>query len=104
LPTVSYTLLDSGHRSTASLRGKVTPVSFWPTRCGGCVAEMPEIVAAHQKFKIRGHDTLAVAMNCDPLARVARFAESRQLPFGAAVDNTGDIAKHFDNVQFTATA
>jgi protein-disulfide isomerase len=26
------------------------------------------------------------------------------LPFGAAIDNTGEIAKHFGNVQFTPTA
>ena len=104
MPTVFCTLLDSSHRSTAPLRGKVTVVSLRPTRCRGCVAEMPEAVVARQTFKVRGHDTLAVAMTCDPRARVARFAESRQLPFGAAADNTGDIAKHFDKVQSTAAA
>jgi peroxiredoxin len=34
---------------------------------------------------------------------VARFAESRQLPFGVAIDNTGEIARQFGDVQLTPT-
>jgi peroxiredoxin len=64
---------------------------------------MPQIVATHQKFKARGYDTLAVAMSYDPPAYVARFAETRQLPFGVAIDNTGAVAKAFGDVRLTPT-
>ena len=102
-PAVSYTLLDGRKGSTASLRDKVLLVNFWATSCTSCVAEMPHIVTTHNKFKNRGYDTLAVAMSYDPPALVARFAESRQLPFGVAIDNTGEIAKRFGDVQLTPT-
>lgn len=102
-PDVSYVLLNGLTVSTAQLRGKVVLVNFWATTCVTCVQEMPDIVATHQKFKARGYETLAVAMSYDPPAYVARFAESHQLPFGVVIDNTGDIAKRFGDVQVTPT-
>jgi peroxiredoxin len=102
-PQVSYTLLDGKPGSTAALKGKVVLVNFWATSCVSCVKEMPELVATHQKFHARGFETLAVAMSYDPPAYVARFAESRQLPFGVVIDNTGAIAQSFGNVSITPT-
>jgi peroxiredoxin len=104
LPTVPYTLLDGRKSNTETLRGKVVLVNFWATSCTACVAEMPQIIATHHKFNQRGYDTLAVAMSYDPPALVARFAESRRLPFGVAIDNTGEIARRFGNVQLTPTS
>jgi peroxiredoxin len=85
------------------MRGKVLLVNFWATSCTTCVAEMPQIVATHERFKSRGYETVAVAMSYDPPAYVARFAETRKLPFGVAIDNTGAIAKSFGDVQMTPT-
>ena len=65
--------------------------------------KLPEIVATHEKFKARGFDTVAVAMSYDPPAYVARFAESRKLPFGVAIDNTGEIAQRFGEIRLTPT-
>ena len=102
-PTVSYTLLDGRNASLESLRGKVVLVNFWATSCTSCVAEMPHIVATHNEFQGRGYDTVAVAMSYDPPALVARFTESRRLPFGVAIDNTGEVARGFGDVQLTPT-
>jgi peroxiredoxin len=103
-PTVGYTLLDGKQSSTEALRGKVVLVNFWATSCTTCVHEMPQIVATHEKFKQRGYETLAVAMSYDPPAYVINFAETRKLPFGVAIDNTGAIAKSFGEVQLTPTS
>ncbi|MES2959553.1 MAG: TlpA disulfide reductase family protein [Pseudomonadota bacterium] len=103
VPAVSYTLLDGSKGSTESLRGKVVLVNFWATSCTTCVAEMPQVVATYNKFKERGYETVAVAMSYDPPAYVARFAQSRQLPFAVAIDNTGEIAKRFGDIQLTPT-
>ncbi len=43
-------------------------------------------------------------MNYDPPAYVASFAETRKLPFGVAIDNTGEIARSFGQVQLTPTS
>ena len=103
-PAVSYKLLDGRNASLESLRGKVVLVNFWATSCTSCVAEMPHIVATHNEFQGRGYDTVAVAMSYDPPALVARFTESRRLPFGVAIDNTGEVARGFGDVQLTPTS
>lgn len=102
-PAVDYVLLNGQKASTQQWAGKVMLVNFWATSCATCVKEMPQIVATHRKFKDRGFDTLAVAMSYDPPAFVAKFVETRQLPFGVAIDNTGAVAQAFDRVQMTPT-
>ncbi|MBP8147217.1 MAG: TlpA family protein disulfide reductase, partial [Acidovorax sp.] len=76
-PESTFVLLDGSSQTTADLRGKVTLVNFWATSCTTCVAEMPEIIATHQKFNSRGFDTIAVAMSYDPPSYVVNFAETR---------------------------
>jgi len=102
-PEVGYVLLDGKASSSRDWQGKVMLVNFWATSCATCVAEMPRIVATHDKFKARGFDTLAVAMSYDPPAFVAKYAETRKLPFGVAIDNTGAVANAFGQVQMTPT-
>ena len=102
-PDFRYTLLDGSQAQSQALRGKVVLLNFWATSCATCVEEMPQIASTHEKFKARGFDTLAVAMSYDPPAAVADFAESRRLPFGVVIDNTGAIAKGFGDLKATPT-
>ena len=103
-PELSFTLLDGAKLSTSDFRGQVLLVNFWATSCSTCVAEMPQVMATFEKYKSRGYQTLAVAMSYDPPAYVASFAETRKLPFGVAIDNTGAIARSFGQVQLTPTS
>ena len=102
-PDVTYTLLNGATDTLKAQQGKVVLVNFWATSCTTCVKEMPEIVATHEKFKARGYNTVSVAMSYDPPAYVANFAQSRQLPFGVVIDNTGAIAKGFGDIKLTPT-
>jgi peroxiredoxin len=103
-PDVRYTLLDGRQASLSALRGHVVLVNFWATDCAPCVAEMPRLAATWRKYSPRGFDTLAVSMSYDPPFAVADFAESRKLPFGVVIDNTGEIAHRFDDVRLTPTS
>lgn len=102
-PDSTFVLLDGSKTSTAELKGKVTLVNFWATTCVSCVKEMPMLVETHNKFKDRGYETVAVAMSYDPPAWVLNFAQSRQLPFKVALDNTGELAKNWGEVKLTPT-
>ena len=102
-PASTFVLLDGSQRSTADLRGKVTLVNFWATSCTSCVAEMPEMITTYQKFQPRGYEMLAVAMSYDPPAYVVNFAQTRQLPFKVAIDNTGANAREWGDVKLTPT-
>ena len=103
-PVVQYTLLDGRQASLSDLRGRVVLVNFWATDCAPCVEEMPRLVATWRTYAPRGFETLAVSMRYDPPFAVANFAESRRLPFGVVIDNTGEIAHRFGDVQFTPTS
>ena len=102
-PQTQFVLLDGSSKTTQDLRGKVTLVNFWATSCTTCVAEMPEIVTTYNKYRDQGYDTLAVAMSYDPPSYVLNFAQSRQLPFQVAIDNTGAVAKAWGDVKLTPT-
>ncbi len=102
-PASTFVLLDGSKQTTAEMKGKVTLVNFWATSCVTCVAEMPRIVATYDKYKAQGFDTLAVAMSYDPPAYVVNFAETRQLPFKVAIDNTGQVANAWGKVELTPT-
>lgn len=102
-PDSHFVLIDGSKASSVDLKGKVTLVNFWATTCVSCVKEMPALVATHNKFKDRGYETVAVAMSYDPPAYVVNFAKTRQLPFKVAIDNTGELAKAWGDVQLTPT-
>ena len=102
-PASTFVLLDGSSQTTADMKGKVTLVNFWATSCTTCVAEMPQIVATYDKYKAKGYDTLAVAMQYDPPSYVVNFAETRKLPFKVAIDNTGKVAQAWGDVKLTPT-
>ena len=102
-PQSTFVLLDGSTKTTDQMKGRVTLVNFWATSCTTCVAEMPEIISTYQKYKDKGFDTLAVAMQYDPPAYVVNYAESRKLPFQVALDNTGKIAKDWGDIKLTPT-
>lgn len=102
-PESTFVLLDGSKKSTADFKGKVTLVNFWATSCVTCVAEMPQLIATHQKYATQGYDTVAVAMSYDPPSYVVNYTETRQLPFKVAIDNTGAVAKAWGDVKLTPT-
>ena len=102
-PESSFVLLDGSTISTQQLQGKVSLVNFWATSCTSCVAEMPELMTTYNKFKDRGYETVAVAMSYDPPSYVVNFAQTRQLPFKVAIDNTGGVARAWGDVKLTPT-
>lgn len=94
-PAVAYTLLDGQTGKLNQLKGQVVLVNFWATSCSICVAEMPALASTFETYRSRGLQTLAVAMQDDPPALVATFAEQKRLPFGVVIDNTGAIVRSF---------
>jgi peroxiredoxin len=102
-PASSFVLLDGSRQSTADFKGRVLLVNFWATSCVTCVAEMPQLVATHEKYRARGFETLAVAMSYDPPSYVVNFTETRKLPFKVAIDNTGAVAQAWGDVRLTPT-
>ena len=103
-PSVSFTTLKGDTFTTEQLKGKVVLVKFWATSCVTCIAQMPGTIAHYNQLSPKGFDTIAVAMDYDPLSYVKNFTESRKLPFKVVHDANGEIAKAFGDVKLTPTA
>ncbi len=102
VPDATFTLLSGQKVTTADLKGKVYLVNFWATNCDTCVKEMPQMVNTYNRFKGKGLEFVAVAMNYDAPMYVTNYSQTRQLPFKVAMDD-GSAAKQFGNVQLTPT-
>jgi thiol-disulfide isomerase/thioredoxin len=63
-----------------NLKGKVVLVDFWGTWCGPCVAEVPNMVKAYEKYHKRGFDIIGISSDKDDDVVIA-FMEGRQLPW-----------------------
>jgi len=68
---LTYTAVDGTKVDLAQLRGKVVLIDFWATWCGPCVAEVPEVVAAYQKYHSQGFEIVGVSLDQDKDAMLA---------------------------------
>lgn len=102
-PQSSFLLIDGSTTTLSALRGQVVLVNFWATSCASCVAEMPELIETHHRYKSKGYETVAVAMSYDPPRYVLNFANTRNLPFKVALDQRGALAQAWGDVKLTPT-
>lgn len=102
-PEVQFTGLAGERFSAADLRGKVTVVSFWSTTCGPCLKEMPDLVARHKRYAMRGYETVAVAIPSDSPHRIRELAHRRSLPYRVVHDADGTATRDFGRIRITPT-
>jgi peroxiredoxin len=79
-PALTATTLDGETFDLAKQRGKVVLVDFWATWCTPCVAELPHIREAYEKYKARGFVVLGVSMDDDE-GPVRQFVKRNVMPW-----------------------
>ena len=102
-PAVQFTSLNGQKLGMDELRGKVVLVNFWATDCPGCIAEMPRLIATHEKYQAQGIEIVAVAMSYDRPDYVIAYTQKNALPFFVSLDPIGKLAEAFKDVKLTPT-
>jgi peroxiredoxin len=102
-PQVTFVSLKGERIAAADLRGKVVIVKFWATDCVPCLKEMPDMVRTYNRYRDRGLEFIAVAMQHDPPSYVIRYTEENRLPFKVALDPMRELAKAYGDVKVTPT-
>jgi peroxiredoxin len=89
---IQFTAVDGREVDLAKMKGKVVLVDFWSTLCELCIAELPEVKEAYNKFHARGFEVVGISFDTDK-ARLQRFLKSKAIPW----PQYNDGKQFFDN-------
>ncbi len=93
-PGIEGKALDGTAVSSAALKGKVVLVDFWATWCPPCREEIPNVLAAYEKFHAKGFEVLAVSLDRDD-AELKKFIAEKKLPWPQIYDGAEALAEKF---------
>lgn len=74
-------------------KGKVVLIDFWATWCGPCIDELPNVIAAYDKYHAAGFEILGISLDKEgDGAKLAAFTKERKMPWPQFFDG-----KFWDN-------
>lgn len=80
--TIKFTAVDGREVDLAKMKGKVVLVDFWATWCGPCVAEVPNVVAAYEKYHDKGFEIVGISFDREAdKDKLTKFTKDKNMPW-----------------------
>lgn len=77
-PDFEVTSLDGKPLSVSGYKGKVLLLDFWATWCGPCVAELPNVLSAYQKYHDKGFEIIGISLD-ESKPKLTSFLEAQKM-------------------------
>ncbi|HLK61498.1 MAG TPA: TlpA disulfide reductase family protein [Chthonomonadaceae bacterium] len=85
--TITGKDLDGKAVSLDQYKGKVLLIDFWATWCGPCVAELPNVIAAYEKYHSKGFEILGVSLDqANAKDKLVSFTKEKKMTWRQVYD------------------
>ena len=102
---IAFTSTSGEEIDLAKMSDKVVLVDFWATWCGPCIAEMPNVIAAYEKYKDKGFEVIGISLD-DDKEKLEEFTRKNGMPWPQYFDGKGwenEIASRYKITGIPAT-
>ena len=73
----------------AALDGQVVPVDFWATWCAPCLAQLPKLRSAYERYHDAGFEIVAVSLDQSSRSRLLSWLRRHPMPWAVVHEERG---------------
>jgi thiol-disulfide isomerase/thioredoxin len=87
---LKFTSLQGKSIDLDAMKGKVILVDFWATWCGPCIAELPNVINAYNKYHSKGFEVIGISLDkAEDKAKLQSFIKDKKMPWPQHFDGLG---------------
>lgn len=77
---IAFTDIEGNEVDLSRMKDKIILVDFWATWCGPCVAELPHLLEAYEKYHDKGFEVIGISLD-DNVDTLKQFVKDNNMPW-----------------------